>query len=452
MDFNINRRGFLKNSSACFAMAMLGDYGLDLFHREKKWKVGLIGTGWYGKSDLLKLIQVAPVEVVALCDVDQRLLTEAVEWVKERAGTSADPATYGDFREMLRNHSFDIILVGTPDHWHALAAIESMKAGAHVYVQKPVSVDVLEGEAMLAAARKYERVVQVGTQRRSTPHLIEAREKIIAAGLLGKISYVEMCCYYHMRANGSPDPQSAPDYFDYEMWTGPAPLRPFVKMPHRGWWRTFMEYSNGIIGDMGVHMFDAVRWMLGLDWPENIYSTGGILVQKEGLSNTPDTQTATFEYPDLKCVWTHRSWGNSGDEKYPWSFKIYGEKGMLVGTVYEYDFIPYGKGQALHGDVVFEKEEFPDDLKERDIELHTAPATRRHMLDFLTAIDQKGRPVADIREGHISSASCILANLSMQLGRNLSYDPVRKIVTGDEEATDLLKRPYRGSWIHPYLG
>src|SRR5690606_9049269 len=189
--------------------------------------------------------------------------------------------------------------------------------------------------------------------------------------------------------------------------------------PHRGWWRTFMEYCNGIIGDMCVHMFDTVRWMLDLDWPSRIYSTGGILVQKDGKSNTPDTQTAIFEYPELKCVWNHRSWGNPADPEYPWAFKIYGEKGVLAGSVWKYDFTPYGDGEALQADVEYERDQFPEDLSEKDIELHTAPAMRRHMLDFLAAIESKKPPIADIREGHISSASCILANISMGLGRSL---------------------------------
>lgn len=451
MEFNYNRRRFLKNSSAAFALASLGDYGLNLFFREKRWRVGLIGCGWYGKSDLARLMQVAQIDVVGLCDVDQNHINEAVRLVQERQGSDASPYTYTDYRKMLDQHEFDIVIIGTPDHWHALNTIDAIKAGAHVFVQKPTSADVIESEAMLSYARKYNKTVQVGTQRRSTPHLIEAKQKIVDQGLLGQIAHVDMCCYYHMRANGNPDVIPVPDFFDYDMWTGPAPLRPFDKLPHRGWWRTFMEYCNGIIGDMCVHMFDTVRWMLDLDWPDRIYSTGGILVQKNGKSNTPDTQTATFEYPDLKCVWNHRSWGNPVDPEYPWAFKIYGEKGMLAGSVWKYDFTPYGEGEALHGDVVYEKEKFPEDLREKDLEIHTAPAMRRHMLDFLAAIDSGKPPIADIREGHISSASCILANISMQLGRSLEYDPEQKVVKNDSEATQLLRRPYREGWMHPEL-
>jgi predicted dehydrogenase len=210
-----------------------------------------------------------------------------------------------------------------------------------------------------------------------------------------------------------------------------------------------MEYGNGITGDMCVHMLDTVRWMLKLGWPTSISSTGGIYVQKEGKSNISDTQSAIFKYDELNCVWQHRTWGTPADPEYPWSFTLFGDKGTLRGSTMKYDFTPLGDGQKIHKDVVYEKEKYPEDLTEERIELNAAPATRLHMLDFLKAINEKGKPVADIEEGHISTASCILANLSMDLGRPLVYDPVKRQVVDDPEATKLLQRPYRQPWIHP---
>lgn len=447
MNSMINRRRFLQSTSAALAMSALGARGVDLIHQTPK-RVGLIGTGWYGKSDLFRLIQVAPVEVVSLCDVDRNLVSEAATMVSQRQTSHDVPRTYTDYRVMLKESDLDIVLIGTPDHWHALQMIAAVEAGADVYVQKPISVDVAEGEAMLAAARKHNRVVQVGTQRKSTPHLIDAKKNIVDAGLLGKVSHAEICCYYHMRANGNPPVQPVPDFLDYEMWTGPAPLRPYDGLPHRRWWRTFQEYGNGIVGDMCVHMLDTVRWMLGLSWPDRISSSGGIFVQKDGKSNISDTQTATFEYPDLSVVWQHRTWGAAPDPDYPWALFLYGDKGTLKASVTRYDFIP-NRGERIHKDWVNENEQFPEDLKEKDIELHAAPATRRHMLDFLAAIEDRSRPVADIEEGHISTASCILANLAMEVGRPLKYDPIQRLIVGDPEANRLLRRPYRRPWTHP---
>jgi len=449
--YNIDRRNLLKGATASLALAALHASGMPfLFEPGKIYRVGLIGTGWYGKSDLFRLIQVAPVEVVALCDVDKNLLSEAANMVSQRQKSRKKPILYNDYQKMLAENKLDIVLIGTPDHWHALQTIDAIKAGAHVYVQKPISVDVIEGEAMVAAARKYNKVVQVGTQRKSTPHLIDAKKNIVDAGLLGKISHVEMCCYYHMRNNGNPPVQQVPDFFDYEMWTGPAPLRPYDGLPHTRWWRTFMEYGNGIMGDMCVHMLDTVRWMLGLGWPKRISSTGGIYADKEGKSNIPDTQTAVFEYDGLNCVWQHRSWGGPADPEYPWAFFIYGDKGTLKGSTMKYDFIPQGKGEKIHKDVVYEKEKYPEDLKEPNIELNAAPATRQHMLNFLSAIENKTKPVADIEEGHISTSSCILANLSMKTGRPIVYNPKTRQVEGDAEATALLQRSYRQPWVHPH--
>ena len=451
-EFNHTRRQLLKGAAATFTLSALGISGMGFDTPPKIWKVGLIGTGWYGKSDLFRLLQVAPVNVVSLCDVDANMLSQAGEMVSKRQKSGKVPALYANHEKMLAENKLDIVLIGSPDHWHALHAIDAIKSGAHVYVQKPVSVDVIEGEAMVAAARKYRRVVQVGTQRRSTPHLIDAKKKIVDAGLLGKISHVDMCCYYHMRANGNPAVQPVPEYFDYNRWTGPAPLRAFDGMPHKRWWRAFMEYGNGIMGDMCVHMFDAVRWMLDLGWPVKISSTGGIYVDKEGKSNIADTQSALFEYKDLTCSWEHRSWGTAPDPEYPWAFIIYGDKGTLKASTMKCEFIPAGKGDKIRMDVVYEREKFPEDLTEPDIELNAAPATRLHMLDFLNAINTNKRPVADIEQGHISSASCIIANLSMKLGRPLVYDPLQRVIKNDAEATRLLRRTYRAPWQHPEPG
>ena len=416
---------------------------------QKVRRVGLIGTGWYGKSDLFRLIQVAPVEVVSLCDVDKVMLDKAAEMTATRQASKKKPRMYGDYRQMLKEKDLDIVLIATPDHWHALAMIEAVKSGSDVYCQKPISVDVMEGQAMLAAARKYNRVVQIGTQRRSTPHLIEARDNIIKQGKLGKVALVETYCYYHMRTTANPPDEAPPGNLDYGMWTGPAPMRPYNKLVHPRSWRAFMEYGNGIMGDMCVHMLDMVRWMLDLGWPTRISSEGGILVDKASKANIADTQTATFEFDGLQVIWQHRTWGAAPDPKYPWGATIYGEKGTLKASVMGYDFIPAGKGETIHKDVAYEFEQYPEDKTEAELEKHVAPAIRGHMKDLLAAIDKRSKPVADIEQGYISSASCILANMSMKLGRSLAWDPVKGRIIGDEEANRLLRRPYRAPWVHP---
>jgi predicted dehydrogenase len=448
----MNRREFLQAGAASTGLVLSsgGDAASAAASIATETKrVGLIGTGWYGKIDLIRLLQVAPVEVVSLCDVDRQMLAEAADIVAARQVSRKKPRTYADYREMLKEKDLDIVLIATPDHWHPLAMIAAVEAGADVYVEKPISVDVTEAQAMLAAARKHRRVVQVGTQRRSTPHLIEARDRIVRAGSLGKIGLVEIYCYYQMRARGNPPDTNPPGNLDWEMWTGPAPLRPYNSIVHPRGWRAFLEYGNGIVGDMCIHMLDMVRWMLGLGWPKRISSSGGIRVDKASKANIPDTQSVSFDFGDLTVNWQHRTWGAPVDPKYPWGATFYGDKGTLKESVFGYDFIPIGEGTPIHKDVLYELEEYPEDKTEKDLERHIAPALRGHMKDFLAAIASRGKPVADIEEGYISTTSCLLANLSLQLGRALTWDPQAGKVLGDEEANRRLTRVYRSPWTHP---
>src|SRR3974390_2740085 len=433
----MNRRTFLRTTGlgcASIALAKFPAFAAELGDQKKR--VGLIGTGWYGKADLLRLIQVAPVEVVSLCDVDQKMLSEAADIVSTRQASKKKPRTYADYREMLKEKDLDIVLIATPDHWHAVPMIAGAQAGADIYGQKPIGVDVLECQAMGAAARKHGRVVQVGTQRRSTPHLFEARE-IIQEGRLGRIGLVETYCYGRRGISNPPD-QAPPANLDYEMWTGPAPMRPFNSGIHPRSWRNYMEYGNGIMGDMGIHMLDAVRWMLDLGAPLRVSSAGGIFMYPDCTPNTPDTQIATFDFGDLQVVWTHRLWGECPDPKYPWAFTLYGDKGTLKGSVMSYDFIPHGQGQPIHRDVTYEFEQFPEDRTEKDLETHVAPAVRLHMKDLLANIASRGKPVADIEQGYISTTACILANMSLKLGRSLTGDNATGRIVGDEEANRLL--------------
>ena len=447
----MNRRHFIKTSAAGLAASTLSEDALSAVIDGPPKRVGLIGTGWYGKADLFRLIQVAPVEVVSLCDVDKQLLKEAADMVSTRQKSGKRPRTYADYREMLANKDLDIVLIATPDHWHALNMIEAVKAGADVYVQKPISVDIREGQAMLQAARQYGRVVQVGTQRRSTPHLIDAKKRFIDTGALGKIAHAEICCYYHMRNRSNPPNEAPPSNLDYDMWTGPAPLRPYNNIVHQRGWRSFMEYGNGIVGDMCIHMLDTVRWMLDLGWPTQVSSSGGILVDKAAKANISDTQTATFDFKDLQVVWQHRTWGHSPDPAYPWAAFLYGDKGTLKLSVNSYDFIPQQRGaDPVHQDVVMELDQYPEDRTEKDLERHVAPAIRGHMVDFLNSIESRGKPVADIEQGHISTASCILANMSMELGRALSWDAQKGEILKDAEANQKLARAYRSPYKHPF--
>jgi predicted dehydrogenase len=445
----MQRRGFLKAGVAGLASLAALRGRVYAAGADDALRVGLIGCGWYGKTDLFHLIQVEPVEVVGLCDVDRQMLDEAAELVSQRQVSKKRPATYGDYRKLLADQKPDIVLIGTPDHWHCLPMVEACQAGADVYVQKPISWDVVEGQAMVAAARKYQRTAQVGLQRRSTPHLLEARDRFIRSGKLGKIAYVDIHSYYG--APGEfPPVQPPPDHLDWETFVGPATWRDYNPGLHPRRWRAAREFSNGQTGDLCVHLLDAVRYFLDLGWPRQIAASGGILQRRPDTNvNTHDTQTALFDYGDVQLVWTQRNWGQNPDPDYPWGATLYGDKGTLKISVWSYDFIPKGSGTPERGEALDEREKYPEDVQHKATEWFAAAATRQHMRDFLAARRDGKLPVADIEQGHISSACCILANLSMEMGRGLRWDSQAGRIIGDDEANGLLARKYRGQWQHP---
>jgi predicted dehydrogenase len=453
----MNRRQFLKSASSTLALLTAARYVPTTLAAERPLRVGLIGTGWYGKGSLLRLLQVAPAEVVSICDVDSKMGTEAADLISTRQKSGRKPRLYSNFRKMIAEKDVEVMMVSTPDHWHAVPAIEAMQAGMDVYVEKPTGVDVMESQAMVAAARKYNRVAQVNTQRRSTPHLVEAKQEVIEAGKLGKIQRVEVGCYWHMRNRATI--QNAPDIpppgtLDFDLWTGPAPMQPFNRIIHPRGWRAYMEYGNGIVGDMCVHMFDMVRWLLDLGWPKTITSWGGILSDRQARANISDTQTAIFEYDDFNVTWNHRTWGKSPepDPDFQWFGNIYGERGTLKASVFRYDYIPLGAAKPERTrKALLEYDKYPEDETEKDLERHVAAGMRAHWLNYLEARRNRGRmlPVADIEQAHISSSACFLANNSLDLGRTLKWDPDKHEVVGDPEANRLLRRPYRSPWVHP---
>lgn len=455
----MDRRKFLQSSAAAASAltiptSVLRGSETSKAAREPR-KVGLIGCGWYGKVNLIHLLQVEDVEVVSVCDVDSDKVKQAAILFAKRNASGNRPQVFGDYRKQLEQLKHDLIIVGTPDHWHALPTIAAMESGAHVYCEKPTACDVLESKAMLDTARRLNRKLQIGTQRRQIPHLLTVKKDIVEAGLLGDIGLAEMCCYYHMRNNNtleqSPDLEPPP-HLDYEMWTGPAPMKPYNGIIHPKGWRAFMEYGNGIVGDMCVHLFDMTRWMLDLGWPKSISSSGGVLVAPNSRANITDTQNCTFKYDDVELLWTHRTWGAAPDPEYSWATVIYGAKGTLKLDFKKFEFIPRGGGKRIKGNTQPDLENFPQDQpdhKDWDVDLVGARGTRALMKDWLAAIDNDTLPIADIKQGHISSASCILANLSLEVGRTLHWDPDTHQILGDQDANKLLQRPYRKPWTHP---
>ena len=439
----MDRRHFLASSAA---LALAAERSPVRAEVGGPLRVGLVGCGWYGTVNLRNLLIATKgnrkVEVVAVADPDSKRLEATTAELTKTWGQQA-PATFADSREMLKPGKLDVVIVGSPDHWHALHAIAAMDAGADVYCEKPICHTIDEGKAMLATATKLKRVVQIGTQRRSTPHVTRAKE-FIRSGKIGRVGMVKTCCFYNMRSTENPPDSPAPATLDFDLWTGPAPMVPFNKLYHPRSWRAFNAYGNGIVGDMFVHMLDTARYVLGFGWPKRVTSTGGILVQKSAKADIPDTQSILLDYGDLTVSWDHRTYGPADDPKYPWAVCFYGDKGAVRLDVDKWEFVPHNGGKAFE-----DKADLMPELADKDQPANIVPGGLGHMKDFLECVGTRKPPVADIAEGYISTTTCLLGNVALKVGRSLTWDEKAQRVVADDEANALFRREYRKPWVYP---
>ncbi len=437
----MNRRQFLKTASAAgtvfSAIPMLGNDSAG-----QKYRTVLIGCGWWGNNILNEAMASNACKIVGLCDVDQRMLDKTVESVKKLSGDEAK--TYRDYREMLEKEKPEIAIVGTPDHWHALQTIAAVQAGAHVYVEKPISHTVCEGRAMVNAARAAGRTVQVGTHRRISPHNVSGRE-FIRSGKIGKIGMVRCFVLY---GGGSETPKKnaePPKELDWDFWCGPAPLRPFNPGIHPKGFRGYLDYANGTLGDWGIHWLDQVLWVTGEKWPRKVFSHGGrpvrgtvVNTSEEQTTDAPDHQVAVWEFEPFTMQWEHRLFaGNSAEKGEEVGCYFYGTKGTFhMGWQKGWTFYPSGRG----GEVIHEEAK----LNQPD-----AQNIKELWADFLDAIRKGRKPVSDIEEVHWSTNCALLGMLSYKLGRSIVWDGEKEVIVGDDAANKLLRRDYRGQWKYP---
>jgi len=401
--------------------------------QRRKYKTALIGSGWWGMNILREAIASGECEVVALCDVDENHLNDAAAEVEKLCGDQ--PKKYKDYRELLDKEKPEIAIVGTPDHWHALNTIAAIEAGAHVYVEKPIGHTINEGKAMVKAARDHNRVVQVGTHRRVSPHNISGRE-FIRSGKVGKIGMVRAFVHYPGGA-GEPTPDSDPPKgLDWDFWCGPAPLRPFNKRIHPKGFRQFLDFANGQLGDWGIHWMDQILWCMDEKAPKTVYSTGGRFIKRDN-TDAPDTQVAVFEFESFTVTWEHRLYAGNEAEKANIGCYFYGTEGTFhMGWLDGWTFYPSDKRKpVIHEDAKLNK---PDEQNIREL-----------WANFLDCIKTGKRPVCDIEIGHRSTNMALLGMLSLKLGRSVRWDGEKEIIIGDEEANKLLSRPYRKPWEYP---
>jgi len=383
------------------------------------------------------------ITVVALCDVDANVLENGIADIESE--TSTAPKGYKDYRQLLTEAKPEIVIIGTPDHWHALQSIAACEAGAHVYVEKPTGHTIAESRAMVEAAKKAGVTVQVGLHRRIGPHHVAAMD-FLKSGKVGKVGMVRL--FAHSRGGPElPKPNAkVPDNLDWDMWCGPAPMRPFNSKLHPGGWRAFLDYANGTMGDWGVHWLDQVLWWSGQKGPKRVFCTGGrpvfgepVLNDKEQTTDAPDHQVATFEFEGFTAIWEHRKFAGNAAEKHQVGAYFYGDKGTLhIGWKDGWTFYPAdGKAEITHGD---------NQLQEPEGDGHNIAAL---WADFMDAIDKKRAPVADIEGAHRSSCLPLLGMISWRTGRSLQWDAEKEEIIGDPEASKLLRREYRAPWKYP---
>lgn len=448
-----DRREFLKKSmsagAAVAGSSLLGAKsarGQDAASRDRisgandRILVGLIGSGGQGRGDLRQMLKIKNVECVALCDVDDEQSGRALKMVQTDA--SQNPGLVDrDFRKILDRKEIDAVIIGTPDHWHAITTMMACQAGKDVYVEKPLSISIGEGRAMVEAARKNNRVVQVGTQQRSASHYKDAVE-FVRSGKLGKIRLVRAWAYQDWMGNIAPVPDSdPPSNVDYDLWLGPAQKRPFNKNRFHFNFRWFWDYSGGLMTDWGAHMIDIANWAMGVKAPSSVVSVGGKFGFPDDAEETPDTQQVLWSFPNYSMVWEHATAIGRGPEARDHGVAFHGNDGVLV--IDRGGWEVYSETERASGKRVYKSVGIPrQGAGSQDYHF-------LHVKNFIDCMRSRERPNSDVEIGHNSMIACHLGNIAFRLGRQVKWDVEKERVMGDDEAQRFVTREYRAPWKLP---
>lgn len=433
----VTRRHFLKQSTTTVAAgAMFGGLTLPGGARaaaaSEKLRVGLIGCGGMGKGDLATFFRYDDVDCPVVCDVDDRMLGEAVKLVEDSRGHRPD--TVKDFRRVLERKDVDAILVATPDHWHALPTVLGCEAGKDVYVEKPLALTIAEGRAMVEAAKRHGRICQMGAQRLSSATYAEAVE-FVRSGKLGKVGLTRAWAYLDwINPIGNPPDGNPPAGVDYDLWLGPAPKRPFNPNRFHFNFRWFWNHAGGLMTDWGVHLIQVLLWAMGPDFPQAVMSSGGKYVLEDN-SETPDTQITVYEFPTYTLVWEHKVGVSLGLYNRPWGMSFTGTEGTLVINDSGWEILREPRKDSL------EPKKFPGGPDPR-------PA---HVRNFIDCVKSRRQPVESLDVGHQVSTVAHLGNLALRTGRRIVWDPATETVVDDPAANRLVTTPYRTPWKLPGL-
>lgn len=433
-----SRRSFIKKSGSLIAGAALPSMafrtGRSRVAANDKLIVALIGCRGMGMYNLTDHLKQPGIECAALCDVDNNILEERARTITEKTGKV--PKQYNDYRRVIDDRDIDIVIVGTPDHWHCLPTVEACEAGKDVYVEKPLANSIAECEVMLKAARKYNRVVQVGQQQRSGQHWQDV-VAMVQSGKLGTIRKIKTWGYFNY-GKGSPKVPNAPvpEGVDYNRWLGPAPEHPFNKNRFHGSWRHYWDHGGGLLTDWGVHLLDIPLWAMQVAFPQRVMATGGIYAYPGNAIETPDTLNVLYDYGTFTVEWDHA--GGLGNGLYGRNYGIafIGNNGTLVVNREGWE-------------VIAEKEN--DVAKTQEVPLQPADemAHEKHVQNFIACVKSRERPICDIEAGRNVAMVAHMGNIAYRTGEQLSWDPSKGKFRDSAEANDLVKPSYRSPWKFP---
>jgi predicted dehydrogenase len=430
MDHEVSRRGFTKQAAGALAGGILSSDQTVAQSAGNRVNLALIGGRSEGRAVALRMIEQGA-RIKTFCDIDQAVL-DKVNPDFEKA-QSARPATVKDFRRVLDDKNIDAVVIATPDHWHTHIALLACQAGKDVYVEKPLCQTISEGQMIREAARKYNRVMQVGTQRRSGIHFQSAAD-YAASGKLGKVCLVKAWMVQTRKSIGTPGDSAPPSTVDYDVWLGPAPKRPFNENRFHYNWRFFWDYGNTELGNQGIHLLDValsgIQKMKGKEkvLPKSIAGHGGIYWLNDA-KEVPDTQVTTYDFGDLLLTWELRSFGTP-----------HLIDGVAAGTGF------YGTEGSLivdgSGWKVYTKEGAPPVMEVK-------ASGGSHEGNFLDCVKSRKRPNSDVEIGRLSTMLCHLGNISHRVGRGVQFDPDTETFGTDREANAYLTKQYRASYPLP---
>jgi predicted dehydrogenase len=396
-----------------------------------KVRLGLVGCGGMGRGDLECFFLNPEVDCAVICDVDDAMLSKAAEICEKKRNRKPEIAK--DFRHVLDRKDVDIVLVATPDHWHALPTVLACQSGKDVYVEKPLAKTIDEGRAMLEAARRHNRVVQMGSQWRSCPHIIEATE-FIRSGKLGKVSLVRGWAYLDwLPSIGRPDDCAPPAGVDYDFWLGPAPKRPFNPNRFHFNFRWFWDYAGGLMTDWGVHLINMMLMAMPGDPPRTATSSGGKFVFDDN-SETPDSQVTVYEFPSYVLIWEHKAGLNNGLNNRSWGVEWNGTEGTIILNDEGWEIRTERKPANL-------------DSQKKPGSGDPRPA---HVRNFLSCVKSRQPPVLNLDIGHHVSTVAHLGNLAYRTGHKLVWDAEHERVVDNPAADQLIGVKYREPWSLPY--